>query len=245
MPVTEQGLRELLAQHAENAAPSPDLMALVDARVRRTRRRSAALAVGLVGIAVTVSLTAVPRFTGTEPTAPPAPISTSSPTPAPTPFMTKEATVEGLRVLTSGTRWIRGAGLYPFTVTVTLTNTTRVTWRGTVGVALYGSTTNAFGDPPHTPLLQLVRTSATASPSPADARWFELPVGTQRLEGYASPIIRVVDPQQNLTVSLALVDTDYGYPHTSIRGWVPVLHPDGGADARFPDPRTYPVIGFD
>ena len=254
MSLTEQDLRDLLAERAAGAPAAPGRAAAVERRGRRARRRDALLALGAVVVVAAAALP-IARHLTADPTQQP------MVTPTPTPTVTHTASpktsrslvpfthsddVAGIRINSTGPSVIPGAGSTPFTVVLTLTNASASTWHGTVGVGLSGALVNYFGDPSGTQLLYPADAhSAIFSPSSTDLAWFSLGTPALRIEGLSDPAPRVIAPGQTVTVTIRMIKQAYGFPHTEIRGWLPVLNAgQPGVQPLYPAPGTYPVISF-
>ena len=262
MSPMEQDLRDLLADRSAAAPAAPDRLAQVQRRVRRRRRRELAMAVVTVGVTAVAGLSIAlhgsvagpsQQPASPPPTSTPLPSGATSSGPVPYPYgqrdQTHTATVDGLHITTDGPHRIAGTGRYPFTVIVTLTNTTSKSWRGTVGVGLYGpATDNYFGTGDFLYAAAYYHLGCCAS----STDWFAINMPTAfRIQGIADPTQHVIRPGQTLTIQIAMVKPAYGIPHAPVRGWIPVLSPlDPGtsnpsAQARYPDPTGYPTVGWD
>jgi hypothetical protein len=247
MSLTERNLRDLLAERAAPVTAAPGQVEAVQARARRQRRRNTAVtAFGLVAV-VALGLPAA-RHLGDGVSAPSVtPLQSVTPTPSPSkpapPSTSYVATVDGLRIGTSGPSIVKGAGVAPFTVTVTLTNTTPTAWTGTVGVGLYGLRVDYyFGDPANEPLLYPAGFPVRSSTDPA---WFHFATAGGRVEGLADLTPRTITPGETITIAIGMVKQSYGFPHTEIRGWIPVLNPAQPlVKPAYPNAAQYPVITF-
>jgi hypothetical protein len=261
MSLTEQDLRDLLVHRTAEPPTAPGRAAAVERRVRRRRRRDATVVVCSLLLLVGAAIPVVRHVTGAahpvaplqSPSAPPS-SAASEPTPLltepPLMMQTHVASAAGLRIATTGPQVVPGTGRFPFTVTVTLTNTTSVTWHGTVGVALTGAVVNYFGQP-HGHFLFSTDSGpasvlgAHSSPGQADLVWFSMGTTAQRIEGLADPIPQVIGPGKTVTVFIGIVKPAYGFPDTDIRGWLPVLDPaTPGVQPHYPNPASYPLITF-
>ncbi len=259
MSPTEQDLRDLLADRSAVAPTSPDRLTAVQRRVRRrSRRQLAMVTVGLVAVA---GLSIVRHGSVAGPSQQPAsPPATSTPLPSGAtrlgpfryPYEERDqihtATVDGLHITTDGPHRIAGTGSYPFTVNVTLTNTTTTAWRGTVGVGLYGSTADSyFGRDPFLYAADYYHLGCCESAT----NWFAFNMTPAfRIQGIADPSQHVIRPGQTVTIQIAMVKPAYGIPHVAVRGWVPVLDPldpsapNSSAPSRYPNPTIYPTVDW-
>ena len=260
---TEQDLRDLLAERSAAAPDAPDRLTQVHRRVRSRSRRELAIAVLTVGVIVVAGGSIMRHATvsgsSQQPVAPP---STTTPLPSsasngglpPLPYpyaergQTHTAIVDGLRITTDGPHQVAGTGRYPFTVLVTLTNTSRSTWHGSVGVGLYGSTgDNYFGQGQ----FLYAADSYTYGCCSSSKYWFTRTMTTAfSIQGIADPTQRVISPGQTITFQIAIVKPAYGIPHAAIRGWIPVLDPmdlsasSPSAKSRYPNPNGYPTVDW-
>jgi hypothetical protein len=216
MTISEQDLRELLRERSDAVPASPDRADAVKQRVRRQRRlEAAAVSAGLMAVVVAVAAVAIPRVVGTSPT--PVPPATSTATPAPTetpgPQVTGSATYDGIRMDTSGPATVHGTT--PFTVTVTVTNTTSQRWRGSVDVGVHrpGPLPNAA--------------DALFLPSPATPDLHVdiamLPDGLTELDGVRSGELDLAAGASTV-VALRLERSSSTVATPDIYGWVPWLN---------------------
>jgi hypothetical protein len=228
MTISEQDLRELLRERSDVVPSSPDRVDAVKQRVRRQRRfEAAAVGAGLMAALVAVAAVVVPRVGDVSPT--PVPPATQTATPGPK--VTGSATYDGIRMDTSGPATVHGST--PFTVTVTITNTTTQEWRGAVDVGV------------HRP---------GPRPNEADSLFTPLPVtpeghddiimmsdGLTELDGVRSDPL-VLAAGATTLVTFTLERSPGTIAHPDIRGWIPWVH---DATISTFDPTGFSVVVVD
>lgn len=228
MTISEQDLRELLRERSDVVPTSPDRVDAVKQRVRRQRRfEAAAVGAGLVAALVAVAAVVVPR--GGVPTPTPVPPATQTATPGPQ--VTGSATYDGIRMDTSGPATVHGTT--PFTVTVTVTNTTTQEWRGAIDVGVHRPG----------PLPNAADSLFTESPATADGHddIVMLADGLTELDGVRSDGL-VLAAGSSTLVTLTLERSSGTIAHPDIVGWVPWVH--GVALSTF-DPAGFSLVVVD
>jgi len=228
MTISEQDLRELLRERSDVVPSSPDRVDAVKQRVRRQRRiEAAAVGAGLMAALVAVAAVVAPRLGDASPT--PVPPATQSATPGPQ--VTGSATYDGIRMDTSGPATVHGTT--PFTVTVTVTNTTPQEWRGAVDVGVHrpGPRPNAADN--------LFITSPAAPTDHVDIA--QLPDGLTELDGVRSGDL-VLAAGQTTTVTLGMQRATTTVAHPDIHGWVPWIN---GTPIDSLDPSGFSIVTVD
>jgi hypothetical protein len=132
----------------------------------------------------------------------------------------------------------------PFTVQLTVTNTTATTWTGTIGVGLYGTRTDpTFG--------RELLFAPHLDCSEASPYWFEH--GALRdhwIQGITDPTRHRVRPGRTIIVVIFMVKGVNASPQAPVQGWIPVLNPidphtpSTNPRARYPDPATYSTVDW-
>jgi hypothetical protein len=228
MTISEQDLRELLRERSEVVPSSSDRVDAVKQRVRRQRRfEAAAVGAGLVAAVVAVAAVVIPRVGDVSPT--PVPPATQSATPGPQ--VTGSATYDGIRMDTSGPATVHGTT--PFTVTVTVTNTTTQEWRGAVDVGVHrpGPRPDAADN--------LFITSPAAPTDHVDIA--QLPDGLTELDGVRTGDL-VLAAGASTVVTLRLERSPGTVAHPDIHGWVPWIV---GTPTTSLDPSGFPIVTVD
>jgi hypothetical protein len=228
MTISEQDLRELLRERSDVVPSSPDRVDAVKQRVRRQRRFEAvAVGAGLMAALVAVAAVVIPRVGDVSPT----PVPPATQTAAPGPQVTGSATYDGIRMDTSGPATVHGST--PFTVTVTVTNTTTLEWRGAIDVGVHrpGPTPNAADN--------LFITSPAAPTDHIDIAM--LPDGLTELDGVRTGDL-VLAAGASTVVTLRLERSPSTVAHPDIHGWVPWIY---GTPTTSLDPSGFPIVTVD
>ena len=208
MTISEQDLRELLRDRSDVVPASADHAAAVKQRVRRQRRVEAvAVSAGLLAAIVAVTAVALPRVGDTSP----APVPPATETTGPQ--VTGSATYDGIRMDTSGPATVHSTT--PFTVTVTVTNTTAQQWHGAVDVGVHRP-----GPLPDASDGLFLPVPATADQQVDIAM---LPDGLTELDGVRSGELDLAAGVSTV-VTLHLERSPSTVANPDIYGWVPWLH---------------------
>jgi hypothetical protein len=191
------------------------------------RFEATAVGVGLAAALVVVAAVVIPRVGAPTPT--PVPPATQSATPGPQ--VTGSVTYDGIRMDTIGPATAHGTT--PFTVTVTVTNTTTQEWRGAVDVGVHrpGPLPNAADN-------LFIPSPATAAGQVDIAM---LPDGLTELDGVRSGVL-VLAAGATTTVTLGMQRATTTVAHPDIRGWVPWEH---GTPTTGLDLSSFPIVVVD
>lgn len=250
MSLTEQDLRELLAERVIGVRPPVGQLDSVMNGVAATQRRRRVV----VGVAMLAAVGAVaiiaPVLSGGAQRGAPGPA--TSPAPGTSAWvvaperdlMKRTATAYGLEITTDGPWGIPNymGRKHGATVTLSVTNVSAQTWRGVLGVGMCSDRNDGprgiFGS---------ARVPMGVMTPIKDSRPL-MPFGSTAtggvLEGLSDSAVRTLDPGQTVVLTYQVYNRFVAGPGVTVRGWVPVLDPFDNVSRTAPPCEDYGVLDF-